>query len=409
MRFLKTALFILPVFLISCSDYKAVQVWTDRGELALYGEYFNTSQSQYKVTVKFVEFPASELGKAKCPDIVIASWLKNTSTGTRFKSLDSYFGAKKLSRSVFYPRLLSAGRTDRKQYLLPISFNIPALIFSRERGPEVSNQFTIDFNEIKKLSRDYNAVSRGAFTRMGFSPLWDENFLLTFVIQNGASFTEADPLVWDSASLEKSMDFFYNWTQEINTNTQMEEDFTFKYLIEPPQKLIQSRRILFAHIESNDLFSLGEEVRKNLDFRWIMEQNKIPVTEDTVYLGIPKKARSKKAARAFIQWFFNADTQRRLLDFSKVNRINESIFGICGGFSSLSSVTEQVYPLFYPELLGHIPPSENFTPPNVLPGNWAEIRERAVLPYLHDRARREKADEVYSLEKRLADWKRVNR
>jgi len=407
MRFLKAVIFILGVFLVSCSDNKAAQIWTDRGELALYGEYFNTIQNEYKVTVKFVEFPVS--GKAKGPDMVIASRLKNASTGTYFKSLDNYFGAKKLSRNIFYPRLLSVGRIDRKQYLLPVSFNIPTLIFSRDRGPEVSNQFTIDFDEIKTLSRDYNAVSRGAFTRMGFSPLWDENFLLTSVILNGVAFMEADPLIWDSASLEKTMDFFYNWTREINTNTQMEEDFTFKYFIEPPQRLIQTRRILFAHIESDDLFSLSEEVRKNLDFRWIMEQNKIPVTDDSVYLGIPKRAKSKKAARAFVQWFFNAESQRRLLEYSKANRINEGIFGICGGFSALSSVTEQIYPLFYPELLGHIPPSENFTPPNILPGNWAIIKERVVLPYLHDRVRHAKADEVYSLERRLADWERVNR
>jgi len=409
MRFFKALLFLTAVLFVSCAEDKAVQIWTDRGELALYGEYFNTVQSQYKVTVKFVEFPSAELGKANGPDIVIASWLKNSSTGTYFRSLDNFFGAKKLSRSVFYPRLLSAGRIDRRQYLLPISFNIPALIFSRDRGPELSNQFTIDFDEIKKLSRSFNAVSRGAYTRMGFSPLWDENFLLTSVILNGASFREADPLAWDSAALEKSMDFFYNWTNEINTNNQMEEDFMFKYFIEPPQRLIQSRRILFSYMISNDLFSLSEEARKNLDFRWIMEQNKIPVTEDTVYLGIPKRARSRKAVRAFVQWFFKAETQRRLLEYSKANRINENIFGICGGFSALSPVTEQVYPLFFPELLGRMPPSENFTPPNILPGSWASIKERVVLPYLHDRARRAKADDVYPLERRLTDWQRMNR
>jgi ABC-type glycerol-3-phosphate transport system substrate-binding protein len=409
MRFFKALLFLPAVFLASCDENRAVQIWTDRGELALYGEYFNTVQNQYKVTVKFVEFPSAEQGRGNGPDIVIASWLKNASTKPYFRSIDNFFGAKKLSRSVFYPKLLAVGRIDRTQYLLPVSFNIPALIFSKNRELELSDQFTVDFDEIKKLSRSYNAVSRGAYTRMGFSPLWDENFLLSSVILNGASFREADPLVWDSASLEKSMDFFYNWTHEINTNSQAEEDFTFKYFIEPPQRLVQSGRILFSHMKSSELFLLSEEARKNLDFRWIMEQNRIPVTEDSVYLGIPKRAKSRKAARAFVQWFFKAETQRRLLEYSKTNRINENIFGICGGFSALSSVTEQVYPLFYPELLGRMPPSDNFTPPNILPGNWAVIKNRCVLPYLHDRSRMAKADDVYPLERRLADWQRMNR
>jgi len=409
MRVFKACALFLAVIFISCADNGTAQIWTDCEIFALYGEYFNAVQNQYKVTVRFVESPIAELGKGNNPDIVAGSWLKNASTKTHFKSMDNLFGAKKLSRSVFYPRLLADGRIERTQYLLPISFNIPALIFSEGREHELSNQFTIDFDEIKRLSRNYNEMNRGAYTRMGFSPLWNDNFLFTATVLSGTSFREAKPLTWDSDALDRSMAFIYDWTREINTNSQAEEDFTFKYFFEPPQKLVQSGRILFSYIESSELFSLGEEVRKNIDFRWIMEQNKIPVTEDSSYLGIPKRAKSRKAARAFIQWFFRAETQRRLLEYSRANRINENVFGICRGFSALSPVTEQVYPLFYPELLGRMPPSENFTPSNILPGNWEVIKERVVLPYLRDRARKEKADDVYPLERRLTDWQRMNR
>jgi len=423
MRFLKIFIILTAVVLTSCSDNENAIIWTDRPEFALYGEYFNSVQNQYKVSVRYTSFPCEELynGNGKIngsvPDIIAASWLKNSLTGVYFNTLDNLFGSKNLSRSIFYPRLLAMGRIERKQYLLPVSFNIPALIFSKENENLVlSNQFTTDFDEIKKLSAPHNMQQYGAFTRIGFSPLWDNNFLLTAAVLSGASFRESGgetprsvsstPIAWEASALEQSMRFINNWTNEINSNSQADDDFTFKYFVEPKETLIKSRRILFSFIESDDLFILNEESKNHLDFRWIMDDNKLPVTDSSVYIGIPVKAKAKKAARAFIQWFFKIENQRRLLEYTRSIRINENIFGICGGFSALTSVTEQVYPVFYPELLGRMPPSENFTLLNILPSNWAIIKEQVVLPYLHDRAR---AVDVNPLEKRLTDWLRLNR
>ncbi|MDR2729502.1 MAG: hypothetical protein LBB81_01220 [Treponema sp.] len=410
MRINIAGLFILTMLLVSCGEIKTAQIWTDRPELAVYCEYFNSVQNQYKVSVKYYEFPEAELEKTNnIPDIIAGSWLKNSRTGSLFSSIDDIFGAKKLSRSIFYPRLLAIGRIQRNQYLLPVSFNIPALIFSKDREQDMPNSFTIDFDEIKNMGKDYNVESRGAYTRMGFSPSWDNNFLFTAAVLSGASFSEASPVTWDSAALDNSMGDIYKWTREINSNNQAEEDFIFKYFFEPPEKLIQSNRILFSYMDSRDLFTLSDDNRKNLDFRWIMEQDNVPINEDMVFLGIPKKAKSRKAARAFIQWFFSRETQHLLMEYCRINRINENVFGICGGFSSLSSVTEQIFPLFYPELLGRMPPSENFMPPNVLPANWAAIKEQVVLPYLNDRAHSETADDINPLEKRLSDWMRLNK
>jgi len=410
MRIHITCVFLLSLAMISCGGARTAQIWTDRSEFAFYGEYFNTVQDKYKVAVKYVASPCEELSRTNSvPDIVVGSWLKNASTGIHFKTIDNIFGAKKLSRSVFYQQLLAAGRIDRNQYLLPVSFNIPALIFSKDRDRELSNQFTIGFDEIKELSGKFNIINRETYTRMGFSPLWSDGFLFTAAVLSGASFMEANPLTWNASALDGSMDYIYRWTNEINSSHQAEEEFAFKYFFEPPQKLIQSQRILFSHMESSELFTLSQDSKNTLDFRWIMEHSAIPITEDTVFLGLPKKGKAQRAARAFIQWFFQLENQRLLLEYSKANRINETVFGICGGFSALSPVTEQVFPIFYPELLGRMPPPEFLLAPNVLPVNWAEIKERVILPYLQDRARRENAEEAYPLERRLSDWQRMNR
>jgi hypothetical protein len=410
MRIINSCFLLFAILFTSCNGNKTAQIWTDLSELALYVEYFNTVQNQYKITVRYYEFLSNELeNNYDSPDLAVGSWLKNSSTGENFKALDDVFGAKKLSRSGFYQRLLAVGRIGRKQYLLPVSFNIPALIFSRDKGQELSNLFTIGFDEVKTLSMDFNVITRGAYTQMGFSPLWNDNFLYTTTVLYGTSFTEASPLMWDSAALDRSMSFIYNWTQEINTNNQMEEDFTFKYFFEPPERLIQSERILFSYMDSRDLFTLGVDNKSYLDFRWIMDNNQVPFSEDLVFMGIPKRAKSRKAARAFILWFFQTENQRQLLEYSKANRINENVFGICGGFSALNPVTEQIYPRFYPELLGRMPPADYLMSPNVLPGNWSSIKERVILPYLSDRARNENTANVYPLERRLSDWMRLNR
>jgi len=87
----------------------------------------------------------------------------------------------------------------------------------------------------------------------------------------------------------------------------------------------------------------------------------------------------------------------------------ETSFGIAGGFSAIRPVTEQVFPQFYPDLLRHMPPQDFLSPPNILPSNWMEIKQRVILPYLHDRARHPNNADLIPLERRLADWQRLNR
>jgi hypothetical protein len=162
-------------------------------------------------------------------------------------------------------------------------------------------------------------------------------------------------------------------------------------------------------MESNALFTLSEESKNNLDFRWIMENSRIPITENAVFLGMPKRATALKASREFIQWFFRVESQRQLMEYSRLNRVNEIVFGICDGFSSIVPVTEQIFPRYYSNLLGRMPPAEYLMAPNMLPANWPEIKERTVLPYLNDRARVSSEEEAYPLERRIADWQRLNR
>jgi ABC-type glycerol-3-phosphate transport system substrate-binding protein len=395
---------------------KTAILWSDQPGFALYGEYFNASQNQYKVEMHYYDFPAQKLQETMLskegsvyPDIVAGSWLKSASTRAFFKPLDKYLKGNALAKDAFYPRLLAMGNIDGKQYLLPVSFNAPVVIFARDNQDLLSNPFTIDFDELKTLGQSYNTETSGTYTRMGFSPTWDDNFLFIIATLLNASFRETEPLAWDSPALDSSMNFAYDWTCETNANIQSVDDFTFKYLYDPPAKLVLSGRILFTFMDSGSFFTLPEDQQNNLDFRWLAERNTIPLAEQSIYFGLAKKGKAPKAAEAFLHWFFNTGAQRELLERSRKNRIFESSFGIGGGFSAMRPVTEQVFPQFYHGLLGHMPPSESLSPANILPSNWMILKERVILPYLHDRARQSNHEGITSLERRLADWLRISR
>jgi len=397
---------------ISCSSgrNKTAILWSDRPEFAFYGEHFNTVQNQYKIATRYYDFPAQKLKESGAhPDIVVGSWLKGVSVRVFFRPLDKLHHGKASFQHDFYPRLLSLGNVEGKQYLLPVAFNAPMVVFARDKGEQLSNPFTVGFSEMKKLGKNFNVQTRGMYTKMGFSPSWDDNFLFIMTTLYNTSFKEADPVAWDSQALDRAMSFAYDWICEANTGIQAVDDFTFKYLYNPPATLALSGRILFTCMDSDNFFTLAEDQQNNLDFRWLAEQDVIPLTEKTVYLGLVKKGKAPKAAEAFLRWFFDEETQRQILEKNRQNRVSETSFGVSGGFSAIRPVTEQVFPQFYQGLLGHMPPAEFLSPANVLPVNWMVLKERVILPYLHDRVRHPGQDDVYPLERCLADWLRTNR
>ena len=410
-----TPVFFLAVIISSLTacalgDSNRAILWTDRPEFAFYAEYFNAEQDKYKVEVRYFESPAQKLSEnGNHPDIVAASWLKSAFTRSFFRPLDSIFSKDGLDRSSFYPRLLSLGVIDNRQYLLPVSFNIPTIIFARNFSRALPDPFTIELEEIREQGKAYNVSANGVYTRMGFSPLSNDEFIFIVATLFGAAFREASPIAWDSQSLESAINWIQEWITEANTSIQTEDDFAFKYFYDPPDRLVNSGRVLYIYMDSSRFFTLPEERRSNLDFRWISEKEIIPLDEWNVYYGIHKNSKAVRAAEAFTRWFFRAETQRLLLDAGKSKRLDETSFGIAGGFSAMRTVTEQIFPQFYPGLLGHMPPESYLSPANVLPRNWMTIKERVILPYLRERVRRSSRDEVRPLERRITDWYRLNK
>ena len=403
---------LIPVLLSSCmmGTTKTVTLWTDQSDFAVYAEIFNTKQKKYKIETFYFDNLTESLAKTKkFPDIVVGTGLKNSETRRLFKSLDYFFDELLLKQTSFYTNLLRLGNIDGKQYLLPVSFNIPAVIFSKENSGLITKPFYLTLDEIQSLGKSFNQQTKeGLYTKMGFSPRWNDEFLFIVTRLFNVSYRESNPLAWDAAALERAMNYVYKWSIETNGSPELEDDFAFKYLYNPPAVIATSGKTLFAYMSSDDLFALSEDRLSTLDFRWVGQGNSIPIMEGSPFLGIYKKSKSKEAIDAFIQWFYREDNQKEILQQSKDLRVLDHSFGIANGFSALRPVTEQIFPTFYPILLGHTPPADSLVPPGILPKNWETLKVRVILPYLHDASRTDKRSGQATLEKRLADWLKNN-
>ena len=63
-------------------------------------------------------------------------------------------------------------------------------------------------------------------------------------------------------------------------------------------------------------------------------------------------------------------------------QLNNEMFGIADGFSSLRDVTEHVFPIYYNQLLTNLPPAHLLKVPQKLPVRWDSYKSVVVEPYL---------------------------
>lgn len=412
-KFLFIAVFVCSL-LSACKNAEdsIAVIWTDRIEFISYCEAFNSAQSRYKITISYKENPADALMDAsEQPDIVIGPWLRGDATRVKFSKLGGLLSQKKINPDIFYPLLFELGNSNGSQYLLPVSFNLPTIIFSASQKNIVKTNFTLSLEEMRELAAAYNKKNGSEYTKMGFSPRWDTDFLYVTAQGLDVSFVETQNLFsWNDKMLQELITDTRRWSQEVNTSAAAEDEFKFKYLYDPPYTLITNGRCLFWYLPSDVLFSLNNERLKSLDYRWMNYNGKTPIQDEIIYAGICKKAKNTAAAQAFLLWFFNEESQKNLLARSQTDNMIAPSFGLAGGFSSLKNVTENIFPVYYPLLLKHLPQTDDFSAPHILPHNWLQLKREIIFPYLRDQTRMLSADEkLLSLNRRISDWYKKTR
>ncbi len=406
--FAAAVLFLLMIISGCAKNTQPVVIWTDSKEFALYAELFNVQSKDAKVIVTYKKHPAEELPPAKDetpPDLIAGAYLKNSKIRKHFAPLDSVFNKKDLDPASLYPSLLEYGLSNGRHYLLPVSFNLPAIIFSPKNDEYVPKKHLVTLNEIKNTAGRYNVTdSSGFYKNMGFGPSWNPDFLYTVAKLNGFSISEkSNQFTWNQQALDATAKYIRDWTTEKNTSTELEQDFAFKFLYTPPNKQVTALRCLYAFQNSRDLFNLSAGILSGIDFRWISQNNEIPAEDDIVTIGLYHSSKNKDGAKQFIVWLLNEENQKEIIERVHKLQLGTSTFGIASGFSSLIAVNEHVLPIYNRTLLGNMPQASSIKAPSAFPIRWYSIHERVILPYLA-LSTSTSVQKVESLENRIKVW-----
>lgn len=369
----------------SCGLMEATvaEMKTDVPQMALYAAAFNASQTRYRINVSYDKTIAEHIDdRSSKPALYIGRYLKSSPARSNFQALDQLFSELVINQQAFYPGLLELGSSEGRQLLLPVSFNLPLLVFDKSLDQSISDGFVLNLDELEEKSAAVNKSGKTSYTNMGFSPRWYPDFLFTLMGLFGADFKEGSPLKWNHAGLEAGIAYVRGWSARTNGSSAKEDEFQFKYLYLPGYRSVEEGRIGYSSMDSSEFFIVSEERRSKLSFRWVAKDSQVLIDEDVVFAGIRRDGKGKQAAEAFLKWFYREDTQKALLDDARRYRSMESSFGIAGGFSAIKAVNEKQFPLFYPSLLGKMPPERYLKAPSVVPSAWNDIKHSIVLPFL---------------------------
>jgi hypothetical protein len=399
-----------PILLVACLllagcgliPDPAVQLVTNRPEMAAYVDRYNAMQSDVRVEIVYEEAPHQAVLDGKQGDVVMGEWLATPSLMSRFDPLVDLVKPGKIDPSWFYAGLLSMGSRDNRPILIPISFNLPAVVFFKSAiQSEIPSMF-MPLDVLRAASEAFTIVSKnGSLSAAGFSPFWYPGFLGATAQLFGARFHPGRNGLpaWDAEKLSKAVDYSRSWITEVNKGPEADRAFSSRVLAQPWYRLLSAKKTLFALVPCCDFFGLPEEKRRDLDFRWLAQGNNIPAMDEALFVGVLRSSRNKGGARAFLQWFCTLSVQRSLLEVNQSRRIG--VFGISNGFSSLKAINEKDLPQKHPLLLGHIPSENMIGFPDPLPDNWQKVRDEVVLPWMERTAVDE---EDQPLEKRLEEW-----
>ena len=366
-----------------------IVIWTSCREFAQYIELFNRQHKDNCAILVYKDNPALSLPPAKDenpPDIIVGSWLRTDLPQKSFKSLDYLFDIKKLTSDIFYPQLLDSGKYKDKHFLLPVSFNLPAIIFASENKELIPDSYVLSLEQIRETATAFNTKNKkDIYTKIGFTPLGNNDILYLVAKMKGSAFREEKgDIVFKNQGLLNAVSFLSSWVNKDNSSSQEEEDFTFNYLFMPYYRQVSSGRTLFAYTTSDKLFKILNEQDLEIDYRWLVEDKQIFIEDSNTMMGIYKKARNQVGATEFISWFFQSENQRKILDSKEKMNLETDMFGIADGFSSLRDVTEHILPVYYNQLLTNLPPEEMLTIPQMLPARWDSYRTLVVEPFIKD-------------------------
>ncbi len=366
----------------------AVRLLTNRPEFAAYAEIFNARQGDFLVEVGWRDSPAQAVRDGEAADLVIGDSLAVADVMDRLDPLSDVIKAGRIDPAAIYPGLLAMGSRDNRPLLLPLAFDLPAVVMARTPASGELPAMMLPLATMRTMADGFTTQGKGGgLATVGFPPLWDPDFLLLVARLYGTRprAGKAGAFTWDPEPLDQAVAFMRSWVTEDDGGKNSELAFIKRNLTRQPwDRLLAAGKVRFAVVPFTEYAALPEEKRRDLEFRWLAQDGRVPVLDDAVFAGVPRAARNKRGARAFLEWLAKLETQRSLLEVNHSSRLG--VLGVCGGLSAFTALNEKDLPEQRPLLLGHVPPQDALSFPDPLPARWDEARSAVVLPWLTEAA-----------------------
>ena len=314
---------LLPALLLlgGCGLFprRDIVLWTNRAEMAAYVEHFNARQDHLPRQAGLPGIPRPFLGGGgRPPDLLVDAWLNAPGRIGRLQPVEDLLRGRRLPREAFYTQLLERGALDKKQVVLPVSFDLPAVVYRSPNLAADAPSLALPLDTIREKAAAFNRLQAGRFDQVGFSPRWNTDFLYLITSLFGVSFRQAGQgeVRWNSEALSESLQYARKWVGEVNKGLEADRQFAERYLYSPMEQLLGANRILFWMSTTERVYPLLVSGKENLNFRWISHQGKVAVQEEVLWAGIPRRARNARGAKFFLEWFLQPQTQALIL---KVN------------------------------------------------------------------------------------------
>ena len=228
-----------------------VQLWSDREELAAYVDVFNGSPAPVKVELTYVAQPAALLlAGAAAPDLILAAGLASPELYGLLAPLDRLL-AGNLAAEDYFPAVLAGGAAGERQLTLPLSFNLPVVVFARAATPPAIDQFLLPVEDLRRLGAEFDepaphpdgagaadasgrVIARHA-GRIGFSPLWNPEVLHLLARTRGGGFTTAadGKVAVDHRQLAAAVSAAHAWVRSAPGGIAGQQHFTDTFFTVP--------------------------------------------------------------------------------------------------------------------------------------------------------------------------------
>ena len=367
------------------ASHGALRIVSDEPSLISYIETFNAHNPRLHAEFSYVEnVDVRARGALRLFDLFISRNLTVGDGPDYFSSLNGLWRSSGIDEHDFYDTIVATGREGRHQYLFPLSFNIPVIVFRAQEGVEYGfeSDTVVGLGELRDIAAEHNVMHDNRYTAMGFSPRWNRDFLYLVTRLHGADYTytgEVSP-IWNEEKIFQALDFMRSWIELHNGGFEREARFSARYIREPHYRPLMDKSVSFIYMDAVSFYNVSLPERQLLDYRILRGPQGIPVLEGVLNAALSKRSPNRRAAQAFVRWIADADNQKLLLERSHHLRIES--FGFAGGFSTRKDINQLSLPTYYPHLLGRIPNEELLVAARYPISNWNVIRDRVVERWL---------------------------